>query len=67
MSNLCREAALGPLRSLPMDELQTLAVSQVRPIELNDFNLALSQIRPSVSASDLQQYVDWNRVFGSVE
>ncbi|KAI5697679.1 hypothetical protein M8J75_014042 [Diaphorina citri] len=49
MASLCREASLGP----------------VRPISIDDFRDALKTVRPSVCQADLKIYTDWNQTFGS--
>ena len=64
VDNLCREAALGPIRSIK-DILQ-VSIDQVRPIDFSDFAKAMSQVRASVSSVDLQGYLDWNEKFGSI-
>ena len=30
MTNLCREAALGPIRSIPFEEIETITAEQVK-------------------------------------
>ncbi|XP_035827724.1 fidgetin-like protein 1 isoform X2 [Aplysia californica] len=65
MNNLCREAALGPIRSIPLEQIETITSDQVRPITLKDFQDALLQVRASVSSKDLQLYEEWNHTFGS--
>jgi hypothetical protein len=40
--------------------------AQVRPINLLDFREALTQVRASVSGSDLESYMEWNAKYGSV-
>lgn len=65
MTNLCREAALGPIRSIPFDKMETITPDQVRPIQLPDFEQALLQVRASVSNKDLELYAEWNRTYGS--
>jgi len=37
----------------------------VRPVNLEDFKAALSQVRASVSEADLRGYLVWNKSFGS--
>eukprot|EP00002_Diphylleia_rotans_P035309 TRINITY_DN7691_c0_g3_i3.p1 TRINITY_DN7691_c0_g3~~TRINITY_DN7691_c0_g3_i3.p1 ORF type:complete len:120 (+),score=16.77 TRINITY_DN7691_c0_g3_i3:263-622(+) len=64
MRALCTEAAMGPIRSLG-DSICSISASSVRPISLPDFEAAMKQVRASVSQKDLQQYVDWNQLFGS--
>ena len=66
MAGLCREAALGPIRSLTTDIL-SVSADDVRPIALKDFTKALSQVRASVSTRDLDLYVEWNRQYGCLE
>lgn len=64
MDNLCREAALGPIRSIR--DIMNIDQSAVRAICLEDFDKALTQVRASVSRSDLAGYLDWNSQFGSI-
>ncbi|XP_071441157.1 fidgetin-like protein 1 [Hetaerina americana] len=64
MKNLCREAALGPIRSIKFEDIEHIQPEQVRPVELNDFKAALSQVRASVSSKDLDQYISWNNQYG---
>ncbi|CAL4065842.1 unnamed protein product, partial [Meganyctiphanes norvegica] len=64
MANLCREAALGPIRSINFADIQSISVDQVRPINLEDFRNALYCIRASVSDKDLAGYENWNKQFG---
>ncbi|KAH9490010.1 Fidgetin-like protein 1 [Bulinus truncatus] len=65
MTNLCREAALGPIRSITFEEMETITPEQVRPITFKDFDDAFSQVRASVSTKDLQLYTEWNKSYGS--
>ncbi|XP_077585938.1 fidgetin-like protein 1 [Stigmatopora nigra] len=65
MTQLCREAALGPIRSIQFADIATIAAEQVRPILYNDFQEALETVRPSVSQKDLELYEEWNKTFGS--
>lgn len=64
MTQLCREAALGPIRSIQLCDIATITTDQVRPILYSDFLEALKTVRPSVSPKDLELYEDWNRTFG---
>lgn len=63
LSALCREAAYGPIRSLP--NIEHIDSSLVRPIIYADFIAATAQVRASVSQQDLRMYVEWNRQYGS--
>jgi len=65
MANLCKEAAMGPIRSLDMSELASLEQDQVRPIRLEYFMAALKQVKASVSDKDLDLYLQWNQMYGA--
>lgn len=60
MANLCREAALGPIRSIT--DIECIDADQVRPILFKDFDEALHQVRASVSEKDLDLYIKWNKL-----
>ncbi|KAL2083663.1 hypothetical protein ACEWY4_021436 [Coilia grayii] len=64
MTQLCREAALGPIRSIQFSDMATITAEQVRPIFHSDFQEALRTVRPSVSSKDLELYNEWNKTFG---
>lgn len=64
MTQLCREAALGPIRSIRLSDIATIMAEQVRPILYSDFEEALKTVRPSVSSKDLELYEEWNKTFG---
>ncbi|KAF5916802.1 hypothetical protein HPG69_012161 [Diceros bicornis minor] len=64
MTQLCREASLGPIRSLQTADIATITPDQVRPIAYVDFENALRTVRPSVSPKDLELYENWNKTFG---
>ncbi len=36
----------------------------MRPVNIDDFEAAVRAVKPSVSAKDLDLYLDWNRQFG---
>ncbi|XP_023238400.1 fidgetin-like protein 1 [Centruroides sculpturatus] len=65
MANLCKEAALGPIRKISFADIEHITQDQVKPICLQDFLDALNQVKATVSEKDLQAYLDWNEKFGS--
>ncbi|XP_065200059.1 fidgetin-like protein 1 [Planococcus citri] len=65
MQNLCKEASLGPIRSIDFKQISSIESHQVRPVNLSDFISALKVVRSSVSTADLNQYLEWDKVFGS--
>jgi spastin len=64
LTALAKDAAMGPVRELRMDELKKLSVSRIRRVSRQDFVEALRKIRPSVTPSTLEKYINWNRTFG---
>ncbi|KAJ0180283.1 hypothetical protein K1T71_003687 [Dendrolimus kikuchii] len=64
MKSLCSEAAMGPIRSVPLSQIVTIQRNKVRPVCLQDFINALQRVKPSVSQDDLGQYVRWNKTYG---
>lgn len=65
MKVLCQEAVMGPVRSISINDMRSVAADSVRPVNFTDFLNALKCVRASVSPDDLQQYVDWNNTYGS--
>ncbi|KAM0673408.1 Fidgetin-like protein 1 [Gurleya vavrai] len=62
--NLCREAAMEPIRDI--EDILNIENDKTRPIEIKDFVKAMTQIRKSVSEKDLLSYTEWNNKFGSI-
>lgn len=65
MKGLCQEAAMHPVREIDTNDISDISLDEVRPISFNDFKLALSTCRPSVSQDDLGSYIKWDQTFGS--
>lgn len=61
MAALCTESSMGPIRSLSSvmdtDDISKMDSANVRPIAMQDFDVAFKSIRPSVNQKDLAQYV----------
>ncbi|XP_063821477.1 fidgetin-like protein 1 [Ostrinia nubilalis] len=64
VKSLCSEAAMGPVRAVPLAQIATIQRDKVRPVNIQDFKNALQRVRPSVSQDDLGQYVKWNQTYG---
>jgi SpoVK/Ycf46/Vps4 family AAA+-type ATPase len=60
---LAKDAAMGPLRSLG-EKLLEMSMDDIRPIQMEDFEASLINIRPSVSKQGLQEFEDWAKEFG---
>lgn len=65
MTNLCKEASMGPIRSIPFDQLEEISKDDVRKVTFQDFKDALEAVRPSVSPKDLSVYIEWDRTYGT--
>ncbi|XP_015432202.1 PREDICTED: fidgetin-like protein 1 isoform X2 [Dufourea novaeangliae] len=65
MSNLCKEASMGPIRSIPFSQLENIRKEDVRHVTVDDFKDALIHVRPSVSESSLTTYVEWDSIYGT--
>merc|ERR1712154_6958 len=67
LSQLCKEAALAPLRRMihsgaALDDLHS---DSIAPMTIRDFESAFQSVRPSVHQSELAAYEEWDRQFGS--
>lgn len=61
---LSAEAAMGPIRQLGARALE-VEVTNIPSISMKHFKRALKSVRPSVAASDLEQYIKWDDAYGS--
>ncbi|KAH0980419.1 hypothetical protein GBA52_007596 [Prunus armeniaca] len=61
---LCEEAAMMPIRELG-ENILTIKANQVRPLRYEDFQKAMTVIRPSLSKSKWEELERWNDDFGS--
>ncbi|CAF2920030.1 unnamed protein product [Rotaria sp. Silwood2] len=64
LTALAKDAAMGPVRELDVEELKQLSINHIRPISQQDFVQALRKIRASVSPLTLDKYIKWNSTFG---
>ena len=63
LKNLSTEAAMVPLRSIT--DIANCDINNIRPLELTDFQDALTNVKASVNADDLEKFFDWNNKYGS--
>ena len=62
ISAIAQEAAFGPLRSLGgMEDIRDARTQDVRPIDLNDFEDAISKSKKSVTSGFLAKYDAWEK------
>ncbi|UJR08660.1 hypothetical protein I4U23_012919 [Adineta vaga] len=64
LTALAKDAAMGAVRELRVEELKQLSISRIRPLSYGDFAQALRKIRASVSPPTLEKYIVWNSTFG---
>lgn len=67
MTSLCRDAAVGPIRSVDKAKIATMTEDDFRPVDVNDFRTALSRSKASVSDKHLAMFQEWNQTYGCTE
>ena len=68
LNQLCRNAALGPLREIAAKQrgqLSTIDAKDVRAIGMRDFDKAFRLVKATVLQKDLDVLEEWNRQFGT--
>lgn len=72
ISNVCREAAMMPMRKklqsggFDLANIQSLQEQVDVPLSMQDFKDAFKNISKSVSQDQLKEYAEWMKMFGSV-
>ena len=61
---LCTDAAMGPLQQLGGKALE-VEVKDVQPISYEHFRESLQGMKPSVAPTDIVQYEQWDKFYGS--
>ncbi|XP_068651085.1 uncharacterized protein [Aristolochia californica] len=61
---LCEEAAMMPIRELGPNIL-TVKANQLRPLRYDDFQRAMTVIKPSIIKTKWEELEQWNKEFGS--
>lgn len=64
MKTLCHEAMMGPIRSIRLEDMESIDVNDVPRVNFQDFTNALKRVRASVSSADLVQYEKWDSTYG---
>jgi hypothetical protein len=54
-----------PIRNV--SDITEIAADALRPTNSKDFLQALKLVKATVSPSDLKQYMDWNKSYGSFD
>ncbi|MCQ2818908.1 MAG: AAA family ATPase [archaeon] len=63
--NVCREAAMMPIRSI--EDISKVQLDNLRGVNKEDFITSINHVKPSVSVKTIEQYVQWNKDFGSFQ
>eukprot|EP00347_Sterkiella_histriomuscorum_P020741 403336650 len=72
ISNVCRDAAMMPMRrqlqsgSFSLENIQKIQDEIDIPLSMEDFLEAIKNIQRSVSKDQLNDYAEWMKMFGSV-
>merc|ERR1719206_667667 len=65
LATLCKDAAMGPIRSLGAKILELGSTADMPAINFDHFDGALRNVRPSLTDQTFQYFQDWNDKFGS--
>ena len=63
--NVCTEAAMMPLRHF--EDIINCQVENLRGVNKQDFENALTSVKPSINENSIAQYVEWNKNFGTFQ
>lgn len=66
LTNLTKDAALGPVREYDIDQLKNLDQRKLRKIKFQDFQNSIEKVRKSVSPASLQMFEQWNAEYGDI-
>ncbi|ETO30928.1 AAA domain protein [Reticulomyxa filosa] len=66
IKNLCKDAAMGPIRDLGANIVNFSSEDEVPDISMKHFEQSLRNVRASVPPDRLQHYYDYNKKFGSI-
>jgi len=65
IAELCKDAAMGPVRDMNPETLKWTRAEDLPPVKYTHFLAALSNVRQSVSPSSLNHYNTWAATYGS--
>ena len=63
--NVCKEAAMMPIRSI--EDITNCQLEHLRGVNKQDFDEALITVKPSINEKSIEQYMEWNKNFGSFQ
>jgi spastin len=65
LKELCKDAAMVPLRRIDLSKLSRLSPSDAPPITYEDFIESLQNVKPTVSEESLKMFEEWNDLYGT--
>jgi fidgetin-like protein 1 len=65
ISAIASEAAFGPIRELDVQSVRAIHVSKLRPISMQDFEMAMKNATKTVTEAQLRRYQDWQQEQGA--
>lgn len=65
MKELCKEAAMWPLREMDPRALQNIGSKDIPAIQHSHLRKALNSVKPTVSPESLVAYKQWNDTYGT--
>jgi fidgetin-like protein 1 len=63
---LCRTAALIPLRSVGRSQVSKITASDLRPINMDDFDEALQNVKPSLNQENRERLLEFARKYAQI-
>jgi len=64
ITNLVKEAAMGPFREYSDEELRGLSKYDIRAVQMKDFEAAKRTVLASVTNKDVMMYLEWENKLG---
>jgi spastin len=65
LRELCKEAAMGPIRAASVQRLASMKESDLPPIEMGHLREALKNITRTVSTKTIRELEQWNEEYGT--
>ena len=66
LTALAKDAALGPIREMGIEQVKNVHPESLRNINLRDFQESLKRIRKTVSENSLKAYEKWCKEYADI-
>lgn len=64
LEQLFKEAVFGPLDRISHLNIREIKLTDIPPVDMSDFSVALTRIKPHTSKKKLNKYEKWNKKYG---